>query len=93
MGDKNRKKKYKKLQVFDLSYFLGKSYFNYNKSQNDLIIQPMIKYFKTTPNDSTLLESKSKAFPNKIIKPPNIILAPSIVFHDARILVKFNRSC
>ena len=53
----------------------------------------MIEYFKTTNNDSTLLEWKSKAFPNKIIKPPNIILAPSIVFHDARILVKFNRSC
>ena len=53
----------------------------------------MIKYFKTTTNDSTLLEWKSKAFPNKIIKPPNINLAPSTVFYDARILVKFNRSC
>lgn len=53
----------------------------------------MIEYFKTTTNDWTLSEWKPKAFPNKIIKPPNINLAPSIVFYDARILVMFNRSC
>ena len=52
----------------------------------------MTEYFKTETNDSTLLEWKSKALPNKIIKPPNINLASSIVFYDTRILLKFNRS-
>ena len=31
-------------QVFDLSYFRGKSYFEENDAQNYLVFQPMYKY-------------------------------------------------
>ena len=36
----------KKLKTFDLSYFIGKSYFTEDGTQNDLAFQPMYRYFK-----------------------------------------------
>ena len=47
-----------KFEMFDLSYFIGNSYFDNDGSQNHLIFQPMIEYFKTTTNLSTFLEWK-----------------------------------
>ena len=38
--------KIKKPQGFDLSYFISKSYFKDNGSQNQLIIQSVFKYFQ-----------------------------------------------
>ena len=32
--------------MFDLSYFIGNSYFDNDGSQNHLIFQPMIEYLK-----------------------------------------------
>ena len=36
----------KKLQTFDSSYFRGKNHFENYGTQNYLVFQPMIKYFK-----------------------------------------------
>ena len=36
----------KKLKTFDLSYFIGKSHFEENGTQNYLVFQPLEKYFK-----------------------------------------------
>ena len=40
-------KKKKKPQTFDLGYFIGKSYFDVNRSQNYLIFPPVFKYFQS----------------------------------------------
>ena len=45
LGDKNREK-IKNIQKFDLSYFMGKCYFDDDGSQNYLIFQPVFKYFQ-----------------------------------------------
>ena len=45
LGDKNREK-IKNIQKFDLSYFMGKFYFDDDGSQNYLIFQPVFKYFQ-----------------------------------------------
>ena len=36
----------KKLKTFDSSYFIGKSHFEEDSTQNYLVFQPMYKYFK-----------------------------------------------
>ena len=36
----------KKLKALDLSYFIGKSYFEEDGTQNYLVFQPLKKYFK-----------------------------------------------
>ena len=35
-----------KLKTFDSSYFIGKSHFDEDGTQNYLVFQPLIKYFK-----------------------------------------------
>ena len=36
----------KKLKTFDSSYFIGKSHFEEDGTQNNLVFQPMYRYFK-----------------------------------------------
>ena len=38
--------KMKKLKTFDTSYFIGKSHFEEDSTQNYLAFQPMHRYFK-----------------------------------------------
>ena len=40
-----------KLKTFDSGYFIGKSHFEEDGTQNYLVFQPMYKYFKTTNSD------------------------------------------
>ena len=40
----------KKLKTFDSSYFIGKSHFEENGTQNYLVFQPLNKYFKLIIN-------------------------------------------
>ena len=40
----------KKLRAFDLSYFIGKSHFEEDGTQNYLVFQPLNKYFKIITN-------------------------------------------
>ena len=37
---------FKKLKTFDSSYFIGKSHFEEDGTQNYLVFQPMYRYFK-----------------------------------------------
>ena len=50
----------KKLQTFDLSYFIGMNYFEEGGAQNYLVLQPRSRYFKTLPNTNYVLSWKSK---------------------------------
>ena len=45
--------KLKKLKNFDLSYFIGKSHFEEDGTQNYLVFQPLNKYFKVITNANT----------------------------------------
>ena len=38
----------KKLKTFDSSYFIGKSHFEEDGAQNEIVFQPMYRYFKMT---------------------------------------------
>ena len=50
----------KKLKTFDPSYFIGKSHFEEDGTQNYLVFQPMLRYFKILPNTNYVLSWKSK---------------------------------
>ena len=52
--------KLKRLKTFDSSYFIGKSHFDENGTQNYLVFQPITKYFKVIANSDYLSSWKSK---------------------------------
>ena len=62
---------FKKLRIFDLSYFKGKHHFEEDGTQNYLVFQPMYKYFKTISSTDNISEWKSKGLPNESIKTPS----------------------
>ena len=47
--------KLKKLKTFDSSYFIGKSYFDEDGTQNYLVFQPMSKYSNLITNTLSIL--------------------------------------
>ena len=63
-----------KLQVYDLSYFRGKQYFDKGDAkQNYLVFLPMRKYFKLSSVAGVIdrvLSWQSKGISNESIKPP-----------------------
>ena len=44
------KNEFNKLKTFDSSYFIGKSHFEEDGTQNYLVFQPMYRYFKMITN-------------------------------------------
>ena len=60
----------KKLKTFDLSYFIGKSHFEEDNTQNYLVFQPINKYFKVITNTDYVSSWKSKELSAESIKPP-----------------------
>ena len=58
-----------KLKFFDLSYFIGKSQFEENGTQNYLVFQPINKYFKVITNTDYISSWKSKGLSAESIKP------------------------
>ena len=62
----------KKLKTFDSSYFIGKSHFEEDGTQNYLVFQPLNKYFKVITNANTKYISswQSKGLSDESIKPP-----------------------
>ena len=54
----------------DLSYFIGKDYFEEDGTQNYLAFQPINRYFKHIDNTLYILSWKSKGLSDKTIKPP-----------------------
>ena len=59
-----------KLKTFNSSYFIGKSHFEEDVTQNYLVFQPINKYFKVTTNTAYVLSLKSKGLSAESIKPP-----------------------
>ena len=89
----------KKLKTFNLSYFIGKNYFEEDGTQNYLVFQPIVSYFKINPvnNVNYVLSWKSKRLSDETIKPPsasNNSLTPILnYYYLSKIRLKFTESC
>ena len=86
----------KKLKTFDSSYFIGKSHFEEDGTQNYLVFQPINRYFKVIANTDYVSSWKSKGLSAESIKPPtasNNSLAPVLNYYGTKTRVKFNGSC
>ena len=86
----------KKLKAFDLSYFIGKSHFEEDGTQNYLVFQPINKYFKVITNTDYVSSWKSKGLSAESIKPPNTSdnsLTLALNYYGTKTRVKFNGSC
>ena len=87
------KNKLNKLKTFDSSYFIGKSHFEEDGTQNYLVFQPIITYFKinTITNTDYVLSWKSKGLSAKSIKPPTTSdnsLTPELNYYGTKARLK-----
>ena len=84
-----------KLKPFHSSYFIGKSHFEDNGTQNYLVFQPINKYFKINANTDYVSSWKSKGLSAQSIKPPTTSdnsLTPSLSYYRSKTRVKFTGS-
>ena len=85
-----------KLKTFNLSYFIGKSHFGKDGTQNGLVLQPLNKYFKVITNTDYVSSWQSKRLSAEIIKPPTTSdnsLTPALSYYCTKRRVKFVGSC
>ena len=85
-----------KLKTFDSSYFIGKSHFGEDGTQNYLVFQPMYRYFKMITNTNYISSWKSKGLFAESIKPPTTSgnsLTPALSYYGTKTRVKFTGSC
>ena len=59
-----------KLKTFGSGYFIGKSHFEEDGTQNYLVFQSINKYFKLITNTNYVSSWKSKGLSSESIKPP-----------------------
>ena len=85
-----------KLKTFDSSYFIGKSRFEEDGTQNYLVFQPVSRHFKIIANAKFISSWKSKGLSNKTITPyatSDNSLTPLIDHYGSKVRVKFNKGC
>ena len=85
-----------KLKTSDSSYFIGKSHFEEDGTQNYLVFQPINKYFKVITNTDYISSWKSKGLSAESIKPPTTSdnsLTPALSYYGTKTRVKFTGSC
>ena len=63
-------KELNKLKTFDSSYFIEKSHFEEDDTQNCLVFQPIIRYFKLIASTDYISSWESKGLSAETIKPP-----------------------
>ena len=80
-----------KLKTFHSNYFIGKSHFEEDGTQNYLVFPPIIRYFKvkTITNTDYVSSWKSKGSSAASIKAPT----PELNYYGAKTGVKFRGSC
>ena len=79
-----------------MSYFIGKSHFEEDGTQNYLVFQPLNKYFKVITNTDYVSSWKSKVLSAESIKPPTTSdnsLTPALSYYGTKTRVKFTGSC
>ena len=85
-----------KQKTFDSSYFIGKSHFEEDGTQNYLVFQPMYRYFKMITNTDYISSWKSKGLSAESIKPPTTSdnsLTPVLNYYGTKTKAKFFGSC
>ena len=84
----------KKLKTFDSSYFIGKSHFEEDGTQNYLILQLLNKYFKLIANTNYVLPWKSKGLTAETVKPPttSTSITQALSYYGTKTRVKFTGS-
>ena len=85
-----------KLKTFDSSYFIGKSHFEEDGTQNYLVFQPINKYFKVITNTDYVSSWKSKGLSFESIKPPTTSdnsITPALNYYGTKTKIKFTISC
>ena len=85
-----------KLKTFDSSYFIGKSHFGEDGTQNYLVFQPMYRYFKVITNTDYISSWKSKGLSSGNFKPlttSDNSLTPALTYYGTKPKVKFTGSC
>ena len=85
-----------KLKIFDLTYFIAKSHSEEDGTQNYLVFQPIVRYFKVITNTDYISSWKSKELSAETIKPPTTSdnsLTPALSYYDdLKTRVKFTGS-
>ena len=81
-----------KLETFDSIYFIGKSHFEEDGTQNYLVFQQLKKYFKLITNTLPILSCQSKGLSTENIDPPTTSLSSSINYGGNKMRVKFTGS-
>ena len=84
------------LKTFDSSYFIGKSHFEEDGTQNYLVYQPLNKYFKVIGNTDYVSSWKYKGLSAESMKPPTTSdnsLAPALNYYGTKTRVKFTGWC
>ena len=85
-----------KLKTFDSSYFIGKSHFEEDGTQNYLVFQPLNKYFKVITSTNYVSSWKSKELSFETIMPPSTSdnsLTPALSYYGTKTRVKFTGIC
>ena len=85
-----------KLKTFDSGYFIGKSHFGEDGTKNNLVFQPMYRYFKMITNTDYIPSWNSKGLSAESIKPPTASdnsLTSALSYYDTKTRVKFTGSC
>ena len=89
----------KKLKIFDSSYFIGKSHFEEDGTQNYLVFQPMYRYFKRIAgvgNGNYIYYWQSKGLSDEKINSitaSNYIVTPFLDYYGTKTRVEFSGIC
>ena len=78
-----------------MGYFIGKSHFEEDGTQNYLVFQPLIKYFQLIANTDYVSSRKSKGLSVESIKPPaasDNSLTLRLNYYFSKVRVKFTGS-
>ena len=86
----------KKLKTFDLNYFIGRSHFEEDGTQNYLVFQPLNKYFKVIANTKYIFLWKSEGLSDENITAPTTSdykLNSQLSYFGTKTRVDFRGSC
>ena len=79
-----------------MSYFIEKSHFEEDGTQNYLVFQPLNKYFKLIASTDYVSSWKSKGLSVETIESPSTSdnsLTPAVSYYGTKTKVKFTVSC
>ena len=76
-----------------MGYFIGKSHFEEDRTQNDLVFHPMTKYFILNGNTLYILSWQSSGLSNENINPANTNFSTLIDYVGNKLRVKFTGRC